>query len=427
MTAHALLSPSSAHRWRSCPGSVVLIDKLPVVETSSQFADEGTAAHFLASECLIAGEPAQSFKGREIIVFKGDTWFNAESVSIPEGANVFTVDDEMADNVQVYLDYINREGGEIMVEQRLSIEHLTGEKDAKGTSDCVIIKDEELIIVDLKYGRGVRVDAQENDQLAMYALAALAEFDFIADFKTVRTVIVQPRLNHISEWSVSVTDLEAEGEKIRADAKHAFALLNEGGMIDADLNPSEKACKFCEAKGVCPKLAAQNLEVITGGFVDLDGDIKSQVERAIDREIDNDTLGRLLQSVDLIENWIKALRARAETELLAGRSVSGFKLVEGRRGARKWADEAEAEATLKTMRLKVEQMFDLKLISPTTAEKLHKSGEIGPRQWPRLQELITQANGSPSVAPESDKRPALVMQSPEAEFENLEQREIVFK
>lgn len=135
--------------------------------------------------------------------------------------------------------------------------------------------------------------------------------------------------------------------------------------------------------------------------------------------MDNATLGNLLASMDLIETFCKAVRAEAERELLAGRAVPGFKLVEGRRGARKWADETEVETTLKGMRLKTEEMYDFSLISPTSAEKLHKSGVIGPRQWPKLQSLITQSEGKPSVAPESDKRPALVMTAVENDFEAL--------
>jgi len=132
-----------------------------------------------------------------------------------------------------------------------------------------------------------------------------------------------------------------------------------------------------------------------------------------------------LKSVDLIESWCKAIRAKAESELLAGNNVPGFKLVEGRRGARKWANEAEAETTLKTMRLKLEEMYDLKLISPTEAEKLHKSGAIGPRQWPKLQQIIVQSEGKPSVAPENDKRPALVVAPVASHFEDLTAEDLV--
>ena len=121
----------------------------------------------------------------------------------------------------------------------------------------------------------------------------------------------------------------------------------------------------------------------------------------------------------MIEGWCKAIRAKAEAELLAGHPVPGYKLVEGRRGSRRWTNDAEVEQTLKSMRMKLEEMYDFSLISPTTAEKLHKAGTIGPRQWPKLQGLITQSEGKPSVAPATDKRPALVIQATADEFADV--------
>jgi hypothetical protein len=117
-----------------------------------------------------------------------------------------------------------------------------------------------------------------------------------------------------------------------------------------------------------------------------------------------------LDKVDMIEDWCKAIRAEAERRLLDGQDVPGYKLVQGKKGARQWADAEAAEQMLKQFRVKLEDMYDLKLISPTTAEKLAKAETIGKRQWPKLQALITQSEGKPHVAPESDPRPALVRQ-----------------
>jgi hypothetical protein len=183
-----------------------------------------------------------------------------------------------------------------------------------------------------------------------------------------------------------------------------------------DLNPGDKQCKFCKAKATCPALTKHVLATVADDFVDIERPVAPQLAGIAEREVDNNLLGNLLGAVDLVEGWCKAIRAKAESELFSGRQVPGFKLVEGRRGARQWANAEEAEAALKNMRLKVKEMYDLKLISPTTAEKLHKAGKIGPRQWPKLQDFITQAEGKPSVAPESDKRPALVMTAVEDEF-----------
>lgn len=395
MSTHAVLSPSSAARWMACPGSVAACEGLP--DKSSDFADEGSDAHELAALCLADGSNAESRIGQTM--GKGHT-----------------VGLDMATNVQAYLDYVrdvvSSTGGDLLVEQRLPIDHITGEPGAHGTADAVVLAGDELIVIDLKYGRGVPVDADHNPQLQIYALAALREFEALGDFTSARLVIHQPRLNAVSEWPTPIADLEAFGRQ----AAEAAAVTREG---QAPLQAGEKQCKFCRAKANCPALAARVQEEVGASFDEIAVSGTAQVIEPI-KSGSSDDLARALAAADLIEQWLKAVRGEVETRLLAGQAVPGWKLVQGKKGNRQWTSKEEAEAALKAMRVKHDQMYDYSLISPTTAEKLQKAEVIGPRQWPKLAALITQAEGKPSVAPETDKRPALVLGAVADDFEHVD-------
>ena len=382
-----------------CSGSLAMESGLP--DTSSKFADEGTAAHELAAWALEAGNDAAAYIGR--IIATDD--------------HEFVVDDDMAANVQIYLDNVRSyvQGGQLMIEQRVDFSHVVNVPDQGGTSDAIIITADgtEIQVHDLKYGRGVRVDAQDNEQLKLYALGALNEYGMVGDFKTVRMVIHQPRLNHLSEAVCTVEEIEQFANHAGERAFIAIQVLNHKDEAALHLEPGEKQCQWCKAKATCPKLAAHVEESVGADFGHL-----TSTGADVDKLINNGVpLSDKMAAVDLIEDWCKAVRAEVERRLFDGVAVPGYKLVEGKRGNRKWAKPADVEATLKSMRLKVEEMYDFTLISPTSAEKLAKVGTIGKRQWPRLQELITQSEGKPSVAPESDKRQALVLTAAVDDFD----------
>ena len=120
-----------------------------------------------------------------------------------------------------------------------------------------------------------------------------------------------------------------------------------------------------------------------------------------------------MSKVGLVEDWCKAIRAETERRLFAGEDVPGFKLVEGRQGNRNWSNEEAVEAMFQHWRYRKDEMYDFALISPTTAEKLLKAN---PGRWEKLQELIHRAPGKPSVAPVTDRRPALSVAATAADF-----------
>lgn len=420
--AHSYWSASKFESLMLCPGKIVLEDGAP--DNTNAYAAEGTAAHQVLTWALQEERPAAAYIGRQIHL-------NAAGKPCEPADAVYTyaVDDEMAEHVQVCIDYVNDlRGDDGVVFADIRVNYSTyldvAEDTAWGTADVIIARGAELIVVDFKYGRGVEVDAERNPQMSLYGLGALQAYQgLVADFERVRMAISQPRIKRApSEWDCSVEELETWG---RSTARSAVATCQQAKAIDRTnvvsavswedvfLRPAEKACKFCKAKATCPALRDEVASTVsTLGATPASPDEFAELEMATTEALkhaDEAWLSAALSKVDLIEDWCKSVRAETERRLLAGDQVPGWKLVQGKKGARQWANAKEAEETLKSMRVKLEDMYDFKLISPTTAEKLHKAGTIGPRQWPKLQGLITQKDGAPHVAPESDSRPALVV------------------
>lgn len=376
---HALLSPSSAARWMRCPASVVVTRGMP--EDSSPYAIEGTCAHRLAE-----------------LLLNGADGFPADEAAKVIAAGVDP--DSLVEPVRVYVDYVRSLGSEIVTEVSLDISLITKEPEARGTSDAVVFSDGVLHVCDLKYGKGEPVSAEENPQLAIYAGAALAAFDFLGEIREVCMHIVQPRLNSISIWRVSVDELMTFLAYVTRAGARCLRLLDEYPDPDTVpvgyFDPSDKACRFCRNRGKCAALAKYALSV---AGLELPASLKAS--------LDVQQLAYILDRIGLIKTWMGEVEAAAHAALLEGREVPGYKLVEGRAGSRKWTDESKAEKLLKAWKVPADFRYVKSLISPTQAEKLLKLKTITDEQWGELCGYVSREPGKPTVVPASDKRPAI--------------------
>lgn len=369
---HAFLSPSSSERWFNCTKSAWLCEQLP--DLGSVFAAEGTDAHRLCEFLLhdMLGMPDTDPR-------PGMTYYNQEMEEAAQGYVLF---------IREKLEAWKAKGAlpTVFVEQRVDLRAYIPE--SMGTSDCVIIADDEIEIIDFKYGM-YRVPATSL-QLRIYALGACELFRNLYDFTRVRMTIYQPRLGAVDEASMDVEELYRwAAEELKPRAELAFA--GQGNYSVGEW------CRNCRARRTCRELAAHQLEIAKYEFTE--PPLLSNEEIA-------DVLGR----VDDLVSWATGVKEYALQAALDGRRFAGWKLVEGK-SVRKFTDDACVAARVEAAGI---DPFEKKMLGLTALEK-----KLGKRDFQNLlADLVVRSQGKPVLVPVSDKRAEMNLASVEFAAEN---------
>jgi len=367
--SHAILSPSSAHRWLTCTPSAREEQKYP--DRGSDAAAEGTTAHKLAElrlmQELVADRP-EALEA-ELDAVRSDKWYTQ--------AMEEHVDDYVAFVVERYN---SLESPIILLEQKIDLTPWVPE--GYGTGDVVLIGHGQAELIDLKYGKGVRVEAEANKQLKLYGLGAITDLAFLYDIDRIRLTIYQPRIGNFSSWEISQDELMGwAAQELIPKAKLAWA--GKGEYVPGD------HCKFCKAAAVCKANAERHLSLAKYDF-------------APSNELSPEEIADIIGRGDAFKAWIKAVEDYALDQALNhGQEWPGFKLVEGR-SVRKYSSEAVVASTLVQHGLTEDEIHNFSLKGITEMEKL-----LGKKRFAEILDgLVIKPQGKPTLVEISDKRPA---------------------
>lgn len=343
-------------------------------DEGSPYAAEGTLAHRLGEILL-----RERWEGKNI------TAELAEVQADPQYSG------NMGEHMEGYVDFIEERMAEaksrcpdprIFIEQLVDVSEYIPE--GFGTTDCAILADGLMDVIDLKYGAGIPVSAEDNPQMKIYGLGCYLAFSLFYDIQTVRLTIYQPRLDNVSVWSISAQDLLTWAEdELKPKAAQAWA--GEG-----ECHPGEKQCRWCRAAPICTALKEYQMEIAKYDFAE---------PRTMSPEAVADVLTRLPS----LQSWAKQVETYALGEAKKGVTFPGYKLVEGRSN-RRYTDENGIAAALRKIGFKVADIYKPKeLLGITAMEKL-----VGKRRFAEVAgQYITKPPGDPTLVPESDKRPPL--------------------
>lgn len=404
---HAVLGASSAHRWLVCTPSARLCEKLTsrFGSESSPYAAEGTKAHALAEikvrlayykadgmtaakHSRMSPEQQEAYLGINEFRFKA---LRNELGDIPKDMEQAT--DSYCDIVmEKYLSAKEADpGAQLYLEQRL--DYSAWVPSGFGTGDCIIVSDSLLEVCDYKHGKGILVDAVGNPQLRLYGLGAMERFGRLYDFQSVRMTIIQPRLDSVSEETLTCADLTSwAAEEVVDKAKQAWT--GSGEFV-----PGEH-CRFCAAKAVCSARVAQAMRMFQYGL-------------EAPGLIPDEQIPSILGMLNDAEAWIKDIRAYAENQALHGQVWPGWKLVHGKKPNRQWADPEEVKAQLLRAGYPADQFQEVKLKPVGEIEKA-----LGKKAFQALVGgLVSQGEGKLTLVPADDKR--VEFASADADFQDL--------
>lgn len=370
---HAVLSPSASERWLSCPASVRLSQRAPK-QPESAYAAEGTTAHALLE---IEGQYAFGQITKRQYDLRFEKWL--------KGAEMNDYDIlEMRRHINEMVEFLKEQVAEagphaqIAFEQRMA----TGIESCWGTGDVVIYGLTVVKIIDLKYGAGVPVDAENNSQLRLYGCGALDTFgDLLGDTETVETIIYQPRLESITSETLTAQELRDWREEIRPIAAEALAGSERFG-------PSEKACRWCPVAATCRVRVEQATSVDFGSDPDL---------------LTPEEVADYLSQADDIVAWVNALKDYALDEMYSqGHSIPGWKVVRTN-GRRSITDPDKAIDALVKAGVDEDEITKVSIVGLGDLEKI-----VGKKDLPAiLGDLLVKSEGKPAIAPTTDKRSSI--------------------
>ena len=370
MAGHALLSPSASHRWLHCTAAPRLEEGIK--DEGSDYAAEGTLAHAYCAMKLknFLGLPTDGEK--EEIAALQEKYGTGEMAEYTDTYATIVLEKYNAARAAT-------PDAQLLVETRLDFSDYVPE--AFGTADAIIIADGTMEVIDFKYGKGVKVSAVENPQMMIYALGAYARFAFEYRIDNLRATIVQPRIDNLSEYEITVEELTAWAANVLTPAAEK-AYKGEGPQTPGAW------CQFCKVKNQCRALASKCKEVVA-----VDPKLITPEELAKD----------VLPMVPIVKTWISGVEDFALAQALSGIQLPGWKIVEGR-SVRKITDTDSVAAVLTKNGYKQNDIFKpVEMRTITDLEKL-----VGKKQFAAMcGEWINKPQGKPTLAPEGDKRKAI--------------------